>query len=741
MKTVTFGTGGRRITGDHAVKFKRLWTDQWVTYPDAHCLEAVWTCAPTIPAARIVWDYGHFKSHISPAFARYQKLDISRWYVKVTFTTDVRFDDEVVWYGVVSDIQDDQAGLVTWNGTTYATGTQTLYCYGLEQLLNQSEITSSFCYQGVAELHESPLPIDFNERGYGNRTATPHPAKGAFVFDGTPEAPSNTTRKFWDDWTTRDIVEYLLHYKGPTKSTNGYQPMIPFRLAERERLDNTDSPVLSQEGATPLALLNRLIDRRRMQSFYFTVDETNTPAQVNLTPFSFAPDPIEFDVTGIRDIPGNTSQKNLIYEMDELTSVSVRDVDLQLSDRVVVRGARRTTTCSMFYTAYRFEPAWTSTQETAYEAGATGEAGYGTWDTMKQMTRNQEVRGSEALRPVYSWFRIPSDWDGLVGYHDSPTLTYPAFIDAAWLQVDQYVHGIEILPYLPLYEGVDYSGTAIATGANEPRDRVYRRPFVTIKRPTDGRYMLGEKMGQLAEGECDPVTDGNNPRWSCHTRPQPHSRIVEVNVSGEPQHVIAKTDFSAAASDRDVGDYDYKDKGLFVTMALAECRYAEAEYPDGGADSPLIDAQRTMVIWAGDEYRHDYVVAGTILDVDTDGTPKEPWHGGYVRDDTDRLYAMAKTAYWWYHYHRAVLSLTTYRLTDELAVGDMITSIGLDLGGYGHLREINSPITQIRFQIPRTQPGTMQAPTMQVVTTAGELDVMTLVPPPPRRRSRGAVPA
>jgi hypothetical protein len=249
--------------------------------------------------------------------------------------------------------------------------------------------------------------------------------------------------------------------------------------------------------------------------------------------------------------------------------------------------------------------------------------------------------------------------------------------------------------------------------------------------------MLGEKMGQLAEGECDPVTDGNNPRFSCHARPQPHGRIVEVNVSGEPQHVIAKTDFSAATADRDVGDYDYKDKGLFVTMSLAECRYAESYYPDGGADSSLIDAQRSMVIWAGEEYRRDYVIPTTVVDVANDGTLKVTSSGGYSADDGDALNAIARIAYEWYKMSRAILVLATTRFKSitELQIGFLVTGVGHpSIPANAHIATINSPITEIRIRNPMIPLGSTAEPTMSIITGSAELDALTIIPAPRRAR-------
>jgi hypothetical protein len=465
------------------------------------------------------------------------------------------------------------------------------------------------------------------------------------------------------------------------------------------------------------------------------VDESATPATVYLVPFTFAGSLIDFSLPEVDNIPQNTSKIAIIADEDEITSVSVRTVDFLKVDRVIARGARRTTTCTMFHTADRFEAAWTSADETTYEAGASGVTGYSGWDAQKKQLRNQEVRTQEALRKVYSWFQIPDDWNNKVGLYSSGTLTYDAFTDDVGSPVDQYARGISVLPFLPLYEGVDYSGTKVSDGTfDDPDVYAYRRPFCLFKRPTDGRWVIGERMSQLAEGDCDPTSDGNNTRWSAYVRTQPDTKIVEVHVTGEPQHVIAQTDFTPLAADRDVGDYDYKDREMLVTLTLQENRYAEGSYPAAGAsDTTLIDAQRGLVIWAGDEFRQDYVADGTVVDVDNDGVPEIVAINGFVRDDTQRLDIIARLAYEWYARTRSVLTLATRRLTADVSVGDFVVSSGDSaIAGNTHYVEINSPITQITIRNPRMPEGSLETPTMTLITSAGEMDAVTLVPPPPR---------
>lgn len=731
MTIVRFGPGGRRSVGDHAVYFRRRWSDDWTLYSNAHCTDCVWAASPTMPTATLIWPYGVIKTHYSNAYQFATKLTVSRCYVKVVFTTDVSAGSITTWYGVVSDIQDDQSGYVAAGGTYYATGQQTLNCYGLEYLLNQSSIKGSWYTHWEAMPNHTDAAMTFNAQGRGNRSDTRYPdgfLDNAYVFEDPAEDDAEA-------WSTREIVRYLLRWQGPSKSSTYYNRGIQFKLEWETRLDFTDSPVVPQEGSTVLSILQRLIDRRRLMSFYLRVNASDI---VELVPFSFAANDIELGGTSIWRIPGNPSQRTIYYERDELTHVATRDVDVNAVDRVIVRGAKRTSTCTMYVeetSGYEvLETAWATADESTYEDGASNVTGYSTMGTKTKQARNQEVRSRQALQAVFSWFRLSLSWGGWV--ESSTGVDVPVFIDDDGRAVDEFFSGsIRILPYIPLYVGTEYGGSA--PSMITPDDPTFRRPFAVFLDPSTDRYVHGERIAELSEGDFDPVGDGNNYRWSAYVRPQAVSPIVEVNVTGEPQHVIANTDFSSLSDDRDLGDFDYReidtDRGMLITLALEEGRYAEASYPEAGVpDSAGIDTQRALVIWAGNEYRQDYVAKQTVVDVDADGdlVETDSDYVTYVRDDTDKLEDMARVAYEWYTTDRAVVAMDTRRITSELSVGDMITTMGdITYSAYtSHAQTVNTPITSIRIRIPRIRAGSHSEPTMTVMTGAAELDPLTLLP-------------
>jgi hypothetical protein len=169
---------------------------------------------------------------------------------------------------------------------------------------------------------------------------------------------------------------------------------------------------------------------------------------------------------------------------------------------------------------------------------------------------------------------------------------------------------------------------------------------------------------------------------------------------------------------------------MLLTLALQDNRCCEGKYPfDGFGDATWVDAQYGFVIHAGDEYRQDYLVPGTVVDVDTDGSLITT-DGGYVRDDTDTLKLLARIAYEWWSQERMIITLTTTDLSPALDIGVLIGTVGDSvMPGNEHYETVNTVISELRIEWPILKDRDLEVPVMTIVTGAGELDPMTLLPP------------
>lgn len=731
MPSLTLESQINRTVGQCRVYLKDNWGGAWVQYERVYATELTWSLAPSMPVATLMHFYGYVKDEWSTQYIARSKLDVNGWYVKVECDYNTDPVDTVSWHGIVCQVEDTHEGLVTVDSLPRATGTQVLHCYGLEKLLDTEHIHESAVDVGDPAVIWSALPVTFNRDNFPNRAELSRFPGMTPVFDGTSHGFGGNTRHWW---STTTIVRYLLAWGTPKTNFAQHLTRIPYELYDwHGLLPSTDHPVLDQEGQTVLSLLHRLIDRRRLRSFYLSVDDTTTPHTIRLEPVAWnVTDIFTPTITDFEKIKGAHPLMHLTVNFDssQSTSVVVRASEVAKYDRVIVRGARRTSTMTFAVDAtHGLLPAWTASQESDYEAGASGAAGYAALDMLTQMQRNAEVRAKPTLQSVYSWFYLPDSWSRLAEDPVSLSVHF-AFVDDDGFEAFQNIQEVVFEPWLPLWEQEDYETVTVI---DDPAVRTWRAPYLVFESPLDERWVSADAIALLAESSSDQseVDDGDNYRWSATIRPQRDNKIVEINASGEPQHVIAHTDFTPLAVDRDLGNFDYRDKKMLATLTLRDNRFTEGVYPtDPYANTGLlVDEVYALVINAGEEYRRDYIVLGTVVDVDEEGDLVQSG-GGYARDDTDTLSALAYIAYDWWHTTRMTLTLQTLDCNSFLSPGYIITTIGDSAVALNeHYQEVNTLITEARISWPTLSEGQREAPMLTIITSAAELDVMSILPP------------
>src|SRR5690606_22862094 len=108
------------------------------------------------------------------------------------------------------------------------------------------------------------------------------------------------------------------------------------------------------------------------------------------------------------------------------------------------------------------------------------------------------------------------------------------------------------------------------------------------------------------------------------------SQTVMCHVTGGPQHLIATLDFDGLAHDWAEGAeswFNWQD--MVVTVAIEDDAYAEARYPSDALiavmlESAPADAVRRKVIDAGNWYKLDWIVKGTVVGTDPlTGAPQQ----------------------------------------------------------------------------------------------------------------------
>lgn len=745
MPAVTFSNTAHTIRS-HRVYVRRFWNEAWQIQEHLHCVEAVWSVAPSIPTAMLVWRFGD--SIKQPAAAALATFDLkligknSRYFVKIEFDTDMIVDvmgvptpTKRLWVGTL-EITEAQFG-----GVAPYYGEQVITCYGLERLLDTEPIKTTiywdpFVNPSVGQ-KTTNIAHTFNRGGQGNMSPNVH-----------------STYLFYPDldlalkWNSRYIVEYLLWHHGPKDKDGGF-PITINLAADANTIPMFDEPEIEQAGQTLYGLLDRIINRHRLLVWFLEYNDmpVNT---VSLKVMTMASQQINLPGPLPAIIAANSLQLDWNFDADPLTSGAIKQSDIEKVEQVVCEGARRLSVCTLSIVDGTIEEAWEDSLETAYDLGASGESGYSNLSRADKQKRNSEVRDAPKLEDVYSKFTIPKAWDhkarngengGLIRYAvfpiDNP-VPPPAVLPEPF---PVYYPTMFIQQTSPLLVGVDYSGNKIETGSyTEPtKNREESGPLVLFKRPGTSRWVLGERIGDAAELE---VTSDDKPSFSVYVNVINESQSIRIRVSGSYQHAIAANQFSKLADDPDPGGYNYGT--MMVTVALPDDRHVMGVYPNEVPITPGLLIKKKYLD-CGDSYRQIYVVPGTVVGIDVNGSPLRSTTGGYIPkpgddDDVHRLAALAQIAYEWYGRTRYVMAVETYRMPDttEINLGMLVTDVGTP--SKATRRTINSIITQIQIQSPLgTGDDGDPCPSMRVVTWAGELDPIQLAPkyvehvPPPDR--------
>lgn len=721
---------------DALVYTRRRWDDEWEILPNLYPLEVTWSVAPTLPVATLELDYGRIRQsyrHLDDAGNEVHGFgDVFKTaatglvgsYIKIECHTLISENLPIeltrVWHGIIEEAHDEQGAVDQQTGLT--TGHVTLVAYGLEKLLADHQVLGATC-QGLAKVD---VPLDFNRAGprgvEGNRS--PDPFLGSYLFATAPSTAKT--------WSSRNIVEYLLAHQSPQDEAGAGKLVWGVDVVDARYIPDEDTPLLKCESASVYSLLSQVIDRRRGIFWWVEVDDDILVIRVNSIN--------ENDIIGNKiTIPGNSRQIDLQYDTDPLTNVAVNTSDLPRYHQVLCRGPRIRCVGTFSDQDGTLEPAWSTADETAYEAGGTPHPA--NTPVKRKQIRNDGVRRAPKLAKVYRVFRVPEDWDGQVGDGLGGDLA-PLFVDQFGATLDHCYMALAFEQSMPIIEGVDYEGTRIRAGvvALDTINEREMRPLCFLRRPskTDEPYKY-----QLAEGTATEVERSNareNERIQCHLGVPQETLTLQLDVQGQPQHAIAYSDFTPLAEDRAVGRFDWRE--AVFTASIESQTHTEARWPNPAHAS---DAVRVKLIHAGDQYYQHYVAPSTVIGIDEDGYLVTS-DGGWIPTLGDPLNPLpyledlAQIAGVWYTEHHYVLRLESYRLKadSDVPLGGLIVQAGGGPVDPGHRMRVGAPITQIKFVYPRGDGSRTPPARMQLQTWAGELDAVELVavkPPPPPRRS------
>lgn len=727
------------------VYWKTRLQDPWVEVRELWASETVWAVAPTIPTASLQFRYGfelhRFAPQWAPVFRARNRL---RQYVRIEHIVSPINDDDTstfirTWHGILNielDAEDapfrqvNEAGEVIF----YANGKVHFTAYGLASLLDEADCTRTRIAGGSGSF-EVARAIGFrrNPRSTEHKTHTANrsvaaDSDGVFLFHGEKTAGL--------DWTTQQAAAYVLAHDTPRDHAG--EAVLKFRLHDPDGiLPDWDQVELPREGRTAWELLNSLIARQRLIGFDVRLEEgpEETGGEIMIVPHSLTGTELVIESLSGAYFKANPRQKILALEKDYGALVSLKRTSADQYDQVLLIGAPRTSTATFSFIQLTIGIGWPAALEILYEAGGSLHADYPAAAEIEgRMLWNEEARKADNLKPVYARFVLPDPFDGYVGDGTS-VLDAGEGVPLQPSDADPNVPNPlapddrRFLPQLPLLEGYDYSGSLLASSPTEtgPAPHKHLKPLVLFRRgdwtEAKPRYRHAESAGLAAELETAGMQAADT--WSSRVHVDQKDGALWIEVSNDPQEVIAKTDFTRLAEDPEVfADY----RQMLATLAVPWSQHCSGIYPVEGTFG--LDTNRVLRIDAGDEFRCDYVVPDTVVALDTGGQLVRTTTGGYVRDDRTLLTALAQLAWQWYGQVRRSLSFSTSLVNNALELGDFIVSTGdPDIEGDVHVDEVNSVISQIRIVSPLSEgegPLEPTPPKIHYESAYGELDVLKL---------------
>lgn len=711
------------------VFLRASWEDEWQEMPHLHATRVVWCAAPAVPTAELRFRFGQALLPGAAGFAAIAPLsERNRWYVKITQAAhEIEGDadgDPLEWYGI---LELDGRRL---DGSELAgdAGVQFLTAFGLESLLTRQRIYSSYWLDPeTGDVRKIDRGLAFNdvpEHAKADGNCAPAPGPETFCFAGSLDDAT------W--WSTYNIVDYLLVQHSPRD--NADTAVVEWLLDDPEDvLTNWDRPRLAAHGKTTKQLLDQLMARQRLLSYTVTVGDDN---RVLVRPFSFTDVPVELDVAGgvndAAEVPANPRQLVIALDFDRTASATLQFDSSSTFDRVVARGARRRSVCTLSFADATIDVGWPNDLQLEYIAGASFAAGYPPAEEIEDRQRaNAQARSDPRLREVFTRFATPADWSLYAGDGLGGVETWPVFpadgedpFEFAGTSYPIYRPQLYMLPSLPLLTATDYTEdklqqeTAEHFGEGTPEER---RPFVLFPVPSEPeRYSYIDRFGDLGALEHSQLRRAID--FSGHVSVAPGDNGIRIELHGAPQHMIAATDFAGGiATDEGFVICDYRD-ALF-TVAFADDRHCLGSWPEHVL--AVNDEIRTLDIEAGDRYKQDWCVPQTVVGIDYEtGELLRSTSGGWINDDRDQLVSLARLAWEWYSRRRKALSFRTRTITGAIRIGDYIAA----LNEQHNVHSIDSVVTEIVLEHPVTEGPMPEPPSLQITTSFGELDVLGLVP-------------
>jgi hypothetical protein len=707
-----------RIINRQRVYTKTSWAAEWTLQPAVVCLDCQWAAAPTIPSASFYYRYGVAVKN-NTALNVWNKFTLPTYgYVKVEFDTfdlslptdDEDYETTITWHGVVVSKEDMPHGdQVIFDAAPRESGTQTFRAVGFEYLLDRHYVNDAWAKEEDKDPERLLSAPIFNHRQQPNRTTGTTFTNDQGITSSLFFIPTNGGTETPEDWSTRDIVRYLLAWSTPLNDADELK--LPFQLLDTDTILPTwDKPEFSPEGQRLLVLLNSLISRQRGLSYYCRVDDGGEDQDdvISVIPFSLRASTASAGSLGTWAANGDKIDVDLRY----VRGVSIADDGHNRFDRVRVVGGRVIYCWTLGATDAWTQRVngWTSAQQTLYEDGLGDHADYAGWSDGKQKIIDSLNLAGPQIKDVYSRYQLSDLIHPLVT--NFPPIDTPTATGSGVSPQMRYYFQRPILPFVPLNVGVSY-----ATDGDFDWDQPYDSPVPYATTAIDGTNVAFDMrytgIANTQEATADKL------RFTANVVATGNPREFQLLINGTLPHLVGWG--GTAAVTRDFGDAPGVEISR-LTLAMESDERTEVIVDTGNE----VDAIREKRIEIGDRYRAVFLCKNTISGIKQDlTTGQDPTKydtnatARLIRDDRPYMESIASAAAAWYSEDRRSLNWATLVPSSNFEIGQMIVALQVT---DSTTLTCNSCITAISMKTGITDHRGMPVTRWEYQTQFAELD-------------------
>ncbi len=625
------------------IEFRLRWEDDWQQSMWMDVVEVTRALPPTMSQATFCWKYGKIRRPGERVFRNVVfPTDPLKCWVRITDVDTNKID----FVGRVTSSRRRPGGQ---DPALTGTGDMEFQAMGLEYLLSRyCDIDGSFIKDGD-DIGKVDTLIPFNGRSSrglsltGNRSSAKHEfpnGRSCYIFSDEGEV-----------WTAYDVIEYLIVAWTPSSPAFQIPALSPADSETKTVVDNlaslTDTwPQCRQVGE----MITSIIRRQRAHSWDVNGTGTNPliqfhsvfDSQVTAAGLALQPNEnqvfLDLDSGMLTPVDSNGDIAADADDPDDDISEGLAGIEITKSldnryDEIVVEGEPILACGTVSVASGTLAKGWTDAEQTAYN-NATAEA-----------------RRNDTHAKVYTTFHLPAtDPNDLFisapGFKQGPpAIDSNGNVDFT-LTPYTFFQGKTLARQLPL---VNESATFNSASPQE-----FWKPLVWIKTP-EGDYWPVDKLKEYDEDYP------NLSVWMLDDR-------LGFRVNPNPQHFLGEGHFTGDAEKDAVLNYN----DLVATVALPLDAHLRVRVPiHETVDFPRrltikIPGAHLWVLVPWTVYRlSDGELAGH-----TDGTD-----GRVLRNDRDRLAAVAAMAKAWYEKPRRAIKLEYRKIVPRFIPGMMIQHI------------------------------------------------------------------